>query len=135
MWGGCMTGRGPGTGMVLGGTAVEGVAGAASHERRHWARPQPHVQEPSNLHLERPSDARLQLQLRAPANLRHHLRRAVVRLLVLVVTDLASFGVMRAVVRAVRDYAVVGQALAQRVEAIGPTGILNGWQYAAALLM
>src|SRR3989441_4046383 len=125
----------PVTGDVMREPAVESVAAAATHERRHWARPQPRVQEPSHLHLERPSDARLQLQRRAPANLRHHLRRAVVRLLVLVVADLASFGVMRAVVRAVRDYAVVGQALAQRVEAIVPTGILNGWQYAAALFM
>src|SRR5438128_262699 len=125
----------PVTGDVMREPAVESVAGAATHERRHWARPQPRVHEPSHLHLERPSDARLQLQRRAPANLRHHLRRAVVRLLVLVVADLASFGVMRAVVRAVRDYSVVGQALAQRVEAIVPTGILNGWQYAAALLM
>src|SRR5437879_969631 len=125
----------PVTGDGMREPAVESVAGAATHERRHWARPQPRVQEPSHLHLERPSDARLQLQRRAPANLRHHLRRAVVRFLVLVVADLASFGVMRAVVRAVRDYSVVGQALAQRVEAIVPTGILNGWQYAAALLM
>jgi len=125
----------PVTGDVMREPAVESVAGAATHERRPWARPQPRVQEPSHLHLERPSDARLQLQRRAPANLRHHLRRAVVRLLVLVVADLASFGVMRAVVRAVRDYAVVGQALAQRVEAIVPTGILKGWQYAAALFM
>ncbi len=125
----------PVTGDVMREPAVESVAGAATHERRHWARPQPRVQEPSHLHLERPSDARLQLQRRAPGNLRHHLRRAVVRLLVLVVADLASFGVMRGMVRAVRDYSVVGQALAQRVEAIVPTGILNGWQYAAALLM
>src|SRR5437016_390744 len=125
----------PVTGDVMRERAVEGVAGAATHERRHWARPQPRVQEPSHLRLERPSDARLQLQRRGPANLGHPLRRAVVRFLVLVVADLASFGVMRAVVRAVRDYSVVGQALAQRVEAIVPTGILNGWQYAAALLM
>src|SRR3989442_203035 len=125
----------PVPGDVMREPAVESVGGAATRERRHWARPQPRVQEQSHLHLERPSDARLQLQLRAAANLRHHLRRAVVRLVVLVVAGLASFGVMRAVVRAVRDYSVVGQALAKGVEAIVPTGILNGWQYGAALLM
>src|SRR2546426_5575068 len=125
----------PVTGDVLSEPAVESVTDAATREHRHWARPQPRVQEPSHLHLERPSDARLQLQRRAPANLRHHFRRAVVRFVVLVVADLASFGVMRAVLRAVRDYAVVGDAVAQRVEAMLPTGILNGWQYAAALFM
>src|SRR5438552_13848348 len=124
----------PVTGDVLREPAVESVAGAATHERRHWARPQPRVQEPSHLHLERPSDARLQLQRRAPANLRHHLRRAVVRLLVLVVADLASFGMMRAVVRVVRDYSVVDQAVAQGVVAVVPMGVLLGWRSAAAVL-
>src|SRR5206468_12984746 len=37
--------------------------------------------------------------------------------------------------RAVRGYAVAGEALAGRVEAMVPPGILNGWQYAAALFM
>src|SRR5204862_8279904 len=122
--GGELTAMDPVTGDVMREPAVESVAGAATRERRHWARPQPRVQEPSHLHLERPSDARLQLQRRAPANLRHHLRRAVVRLLVLVLADLASFGVMRGEVRAVRDDSVVGQALARLVAAIVPAGIL-----------
>src|SRR5439155_21651270 len=51
------------------------------------------------------------------------------------VAGLASCGVMREVLRAVRDFAVAGEALAGRVEAMVPPGILNGWQYAAALLM
>src|SRR2546422_9968081 len=126
----------PVTGDVMRAPGVESVAGAAPRERRHWARPEPHVvQEGSRLRLEKPGEIRLRLQRRAPANLRHHVRRALVRFTVLLVADLASFAVMRALVRAVRDYAVVGDALAVRFEALLPAGILNGWQYAAALFM
>lgn len=78
---------------------------------------------------------RLDLQRRAAANLRHHLLRAIRRFIVLVIADLASFGIMRQVLRAVRDYALVGEAVAQRVGAVMPAGILNGWQYAAALFV
>ena len=114
----------------------EGTVSTVSPERRHWTRPEPRVlHDAAHLRLEKPAEVRLRLQQRAPANLRHHFRRAVVRFLVLVVADLASFGVMRALVRAVRDYALVGDTVAARVEAMVPAGILNGWQYAAALFM
>ena len=115
---------------------LQGPAMSATREGRHWARPEPRVvPDGSHLRLEQSGEVRLRLQRRASANLRHHVRRALVRFSVLLVADLASFGVMRALVRAVRDYAVVGDALAARLEALLPGGILNGWQYAAALFM
>ena len=42
---------------------------------------------------------------------------------------------MRVLVRAVRDNALLGQTAAGDVRAVLPAGILNGWQYAAALFM
>src|SRR5256885_12554174 len=113
----------------------ESAAASATREHRHWARPEPHVvQEGSHLRLEKPGEIRLRLQRGAPANLRHHVRRALVRFTVLLVSDLASFAVMWALVRAVRDYAVVGDALAVRFEALLPAGVLDGWQYAAGVV-
>jgi exopolysaccharide biosynthesis polyprenyl glycosylphosphotransferase len=126
----------PVQGEIVRAPVRESVAGTATRERRHWARPEPRVvPEPSHLHLEKPAAVRLRLQRRAPANLRHHFVRAAVRFSVLLVADLASFGLMRELVRAVRGFAVVGGALAGRLEAMLPPGILNGWQYAAALFM
>jgi exopolysaccharide biosynthesis polyprenyl glycosylphosphotransferase len=79
--------------------------------------------------------ARLRLQQRAPDNLREHLRRLVVRVTVLVSSDLLSFFAMRGLVRAVRDHAVLGGAVADTVHGALPPGILNGWQYATALVL
>ena len=116
--------------------AREMGARTSARERLHWVRPAPRVvQEPPHLHVEKPAEVRMRLQRRAPANLRHHFLRAAVRFTVLLVADLASFGLMRELVRAVRDYALVGDAMAGRLEAMLPPGILNGWQYAAALFM
>jgi exopolysaccharide biosynthesis polyprenyl glycosylphosphotransferase len=83
------------------------------------------------------SQARLQLDLqrRARHNLRRHVSRAAFRFGVLVLADIGSFGVMRALIRAVRDQAVVGEWVARRVGEALPAGILNGWQYAAALFV
>jgi len=83
------------------------------------------------------SRARLQLDLqrRAQYNLRRHVSRAAFRFTVLVLADLGSFGVMRALIRAVRDEAVLGDWIAQRLNSALPAGILNGWQYAAALFV
>ncbi len=53
----------------------------------------------------------------------------------LVIGDLASFYVMRALVRAVRDDAVLGATVSTRIHALLPGGILNGWQFAAALFV
>src|SRR5437016_1391551 len=123
-------------GEVMREAAGEMGARTSARERLHWVRPAPRVvQEPSHLHVEKPAEVRMRLQRRAPANLRHHFLRAVVRFTVLLVADLASFGLMRELVRAVRNYALVGDAMAGRLEALLPPGILNGWQYAAALFV
>src|SRR5256885_6782072 len=82
-----------------------------------------------------PVRIRLDLQQRAATNLRRHMLRALQRFTVLVVADLASFYVMREVVRAVREYAWLGDRLAAQVGGALPPGILNGWQYAAALFV
>jgi exopolysaccharide biosynthesis polyprenyl glycosylphosphotransferase len=126
----------PVQGEIVRAPVAESVAGSATRERRHWVKPEPRVvQQPSHLHLEKSAEVRLRLQRRAPVNLRHHFLRAAVRFSVLLVADLASFGLMREVVRAVRDYALVGDAMAGRLEAMLPPGILNGWQYAGALFV
>ena len=82
-----------------------------------------------------PVRVRLDLQQRAAANLRRHMLRALRRFAVLVVADLASFYVMRELVRAVREYAWLGDGFAARVGEALPPGLLNGWQYAAALFV
>ena len=78
---------------------------------------------------------RLGLQQRAPVNFKRHLARAVRRFVILLVADLASFYVMRALLRGVRDQAVLGDWLAGHLSTSLPKGILNGWQFAVALLV
>src|SRR2546425_235133 len=87
------------------------------------------------LKLEQPAEIRLRLQRQAPANLRHHVLRAVTRLAVLVVADLATFALLRGLIRAARDGAVFGEGLAQQIQPVLPAGYLNGWQFAGALLL
>src|SRR5947199_264122 len=126
----------PGQGGIVRGPLGESAAGTARPGGGRRGRQERRVvREPPRLHLEKPAEVRLRLQQRAPANLRHHFQRALVRFTVLLVADLASFGLMRELVRAVRDYALVSDALAGRFEAMLPPEILNGWQYAAALFM
>ena len=84
---------------------------------------------------ERKTPARLGLQRRAQTNLRRHFLRALNRFVVLVIADLASFYVMRALLRAIRDDAVLGSAASLQLSKLLPPGILNGWQYAAALFV
>ena len=86
-------------------------------------------------HLDAPAQVRLGLQRRAPHNLRRHVRRAALRFTGLVVADLAAFGLMRALIRAVRDETVLGGWFAQEVRAALPAGYLNGWQFASALFV
>ena len=86
--------------------------------------------EPATTDRATPVQLRLGLQRRAAANLRSHMVRAVRRFAVLVVADLASFYVMRELVRSLRElswFAPLDHAL--------PRGILNGWQYAVALFV
>ncbi|HEV8509794.1 MAG TPA: hypothetical protein VGQ48_05025, partial [Gemmatimonadales bacterium] len=78
---------------------------------------------------------RLGLQRRAQSNFRRYFLRGLRRFVVLVIADLASFYVMRALLRAVRDDAVLGQTISNDVSALLPGGILNGWQFAAALFV
>ncbi len=82
-----------------------------------------------------PVRLQLDLQQRARDNLRGYVRRAATRFVVLVVADLASFWLMRALTRAVRDDAVFGDWIAALLHRVLPPGILNGWQYAAALFV
>src|SRR5439155_1485321 len=56
-------------------------------------------------------------------------------LAVLVAVDMLSFGVMRELLRAVREHALLGAAVAERIQLGFPTGSLNGWQYAVALFV
>ncbi|HWZ28408.1 MAG TPA: sugar transferase, partial [Gemmatimonadales bacterium] len=49
--------------------------------------------------------------------------------------DLAAFGVMREVMRSVRDFGVFGQTFMSLAERMTPRGVLSGWQYAFALLV
>src|SRR5438094_8203304 len=93
------------------------------------------LEAPALIDLEAPARVRLGLQQRAATNLRSHVTRAVQRFGVLVVADLASFYVMRELVRAVRDLAVLGQAIAAPLQSVLPKNILNGWQFAAALFV
>src|SRR5439155_1296819 len=88
---------------------------AAASPGLRWSGPQRAIrdipEEVSHLRLERPADVRLRLQRRAPANVRQHVRRGVVRLAVLVAVDMLSFGVMRELLRAVREHALLGERL------------------------
>jgi len=93
------------------------------------------VKERRRARRDTPVGVRLGLQQRAATNLHRHVFRAVRRFAVLVIADLASFGVMRLVVRAVRVDAVLGERIATDVHAAIPPGILNGWQYAVALFV
>ncbi|HMA40410.1 MAG TPA: hypothetical protein VKP10_10050, partial [Gemmatimonadales bacterium] len=82
-----------------------------------------------------PVRLRLDLQRRARSNLRRHVVRAATRFSVLVLADLLSFYLMRALVRGVRDHAVVGEWVAGVTGSVLPAGILNGWQFASALFV
>ncbi len=78
---------------------------------------------------------RLGLQRRAPRLLLRYFFRHARRISVLVLADLASFWIMRWLVRAVRDSAVLGEGIARIVGDVLPKGILSGWQFAGALLV
>lgn len=82
-----------------------------------------------------PVRLRLDLQRRARYNLRRHVQRSGTRFAVLVFADVGSFAVTRALIRAIRDAEVVGSSIARVAATITPAGILNGWQYASALLV
>ena len=75
------------------------------------------------------------LQRRAPENLRRHLARAAGRFVALVVADLATFAVLRELYRLVLGGTIAPDPLARVTNELLPAGYLEGWQYAAALLV
>ena len=78
---------------------------------------------------------RLGLQQRAPQNIRRHVLRGARRVAVLLTADLVTFGLMRGLVRAVRDAGALGGVASSAMESLAPRGILAGWQYAGALFV
>ncbi len=110
-----------------------GAPGATAH--LHFNPPYGPIEFAPSIQFAAPVRVRLGLQQRAATNLQNHVVRAVRRFAVLLVADLASFYVMREVVRAVRDYGWLGDRLAAPLQDVLPQGILNGWQYAVALFV
>ena len=104
---------------------------------RAWRTPpeQRRLEDTTHLTLDASAQVRLGLQRRAPHNLRRHVRRAAVRFVSLVMADLAAFWLMRGVIRAVREGALLGDRFAYQVQAALPAGYMNGWQFAAALFL
>jgi exopolysaccharide biosynthesis polyprenyl glycosylphosphotransferase len=82
-----------------------------------------------------PAPSRLLLQRLAPQAMRRHFVRGVARVAVLLAADGAAFFAVRAIVRAIRDHAVLGPGLASWASAAIPRGYLGGWQFVAALLV
>ena len=116
-----------------------GAAPAAAHPAFHptykTIEPAPAPAPAPAAEADAPLHLRLGLQQRAASNLRSHVLRTVRRFAVLLVADMASFYIMREVVRTVRDRAWLGDAIAAPLQSTLPPGILNGWQYAAALFV
>ena len=109
--------------------------GSAAPVRERRSSGHRRIEDTSHLKLDPPAQIRLGLQRRASYNLRRHVNRAAVRFVALVVSDLAAFGLMRALIRAVRDGAVLGDWLAGKVQLVLPPGYMNGWQFASALFV
>jgi len=75
------------------------------------------------------------LQRRALQNLRRHLARHFSRMAVLVVTDLASFGALRVLLRLLADPDASGRLVSGGVRTLVPADYLAGWQFATALIL
>jgi exopolysaccharide biosynthesis polyprenyl glycosylphosphotransferase len=88
-----------------------------------------------HLKLDAPTHARLGLQRRAPGNLRRHVQRTAIRFATLILADMAVFGLMRELIRAVRDRGLLGEWVARDLQAALPLGYMNGWQFPAALFL
>lgn len=78
---------------------------------------------------------RTQLQKQGSRTRYRHLRRHVVRFVVLVSADVATFALLRAGLRAVRDHALLGGGMATVVNSVLPSGVLAGWQFGAGLFV
>jgi exopolysaccharide biosynthesis polyprenyl glycosylphosphotransferase len=79
--------------------------------------------------------ARLALQGRAHRNLHRRTTRSIARVAVLLAGDLAALLVMRVLVRAIRDHAVLGAPLARALGTVLPRGVLGVWQFAVPLVL
>jgi len=82
-----------------------------------------------------PPTARLELQRRAASTLRGHLLRASGRVAVLLIADLAAFALLRELYRSIGEGALLGKWISSIVESLLPSGYLNGWQFAIALVL
>lgn len=78
---------------------------------------------------------RVRLQIEGPRNVRRHLWRAVMRFIVLVLADLATFFTLRAAIHSFRDSALLGRALADLLGTLIPRATLGGGQFAASVLL
>src|SRR5437879_13085183 len=103
-------------------------------KKRGSRRFETHFDEAIERRLHENAIVRLGLHRQAVYNLRRHVQRAVSRFSALLVADLTVFAVMRELIRFVRDESVFGSRVAALLQNIVPTGYLNGWQYAAALM-
>ena len=124
--------------MESGSTEIPVYDGAST--RRGSAHLPAREQRPGAPGVERRRDStlrsRLNLQRRAGANLRNHVRRAAVRLAVLIAVDVAALLLMRLIARAVRDGAVLGSTIADALAALMPRGVLHhAPQFAVALFV
>ncbi len=108
------------------------VVGTGSPQVRRAPRATP---EGLRAHLDPLARLHLDLQRRSRVNLRRHFRRAAIRIGVLVLFDLATFWLLRAGIRAVRDFAMAGPGIAAFFQTYLPRGYLSGWQFGAALLI
>jgi len=113
-------------------SVAPGVAGSPGAPARYYA-PVLRPVEPQS--SEAAFRVRLGLQRGASGNLRRHLVRAIRRVVVLVLGDLAAFLVARSLVRAVRDYGALGASAAGTLGGLMPRGILSGVQYLTALFV
>jgi exopolysaccharide biosynthesis polyprenyl glycosylphosphotransferase len=89
----------------------------------------------SVLPKEQRTPARVVLQRRAPKIIRRHFLRAVIRAVVLVAGDLATFAGLQLGVWALRDGEVLGSPLAELLRSVVSGGYLGGWHYGVALLV
>jgi len=112
--------------------AGDSRTGAAASWRARFSRATP---ESVRETLDEDARLRLRLQRRSRDNVRRQLARAAFRVTVLVLVDVAAFAAMRGMLRAVRDYAVLGPSVAHAVRTLVPRGALSGWQFAVALLV
>lgn len=86
------------------------------------------------LKVERGTHTRLLLQERGPDSARRHLARDLTRFASLAALDVATFVVLRAAIRLLRDQELLGAALANQLKAVFPIGLLGGIEFVVATI-